>query len=119
MLGDGGADAFRFDDGHAGLGAASGDRISGFLRSQGDKLDVELIDANLNVTDDQDFAFRGSAAFTGIGQIRVVGSGKDRIIRATTTATWRPTSKSTSWPSTGPCSPATSATSDWIHGEPK
>ena len=81
MFGGPGADRFWFDDGDTGLGAANRDRISDFLRSQGDKLNVELIDANLNVAGDQDFVFRGTAAFTGIGQIRVVASGADRIIQ--------------------------------------
>ena len=50
-------------------------------RGEGDKLDVEAIDANLNVAGDQDFTFKGSAAFTGIGQLRFVTSGQDRIIQ--------------------------------------
>ena len=60
---------------------ANRDRIVDFLRNQGDKLNLELIDANLNVGGDQDFVFRGTGAFTGIGQIRVVNSGADRIIQ--------------------------------------
>jgi Ca2+-binding RTX toxin-like protein len=81
MFGGPGADTFWFDDGDSGVGAANRDRISGFLRNHGDKLDLDPIDANLNLAGDQDFVFRGTAAFTGIGQIRVVGSGADRIIQ--------------------------------------
>ncbi|HMR54527.1 MAG TPA: calcium-binding protein [Amaricoccus sp.] len=81
MQGGSGADQFWFDDGHTGLGTAGRDRISDFSRSQGDKLDVDLIDANLNVAGDQDFVFKGTGAFTGIGQVRVVSSGADRILQ--------------------------------------
>lgn len=81
MVGGLGADTFRLDDGHTGAGLAPRDRVAGFSRSQGDRLDVELIDANLNAAGDQDFVFRGTNAFTGIGQIRVVSSGADRIIQ--------------------------------------
>lgn len=81
MVGESSADVFFFDDRHTGLGAASRDRISGFSRGEGDKLIVEPIDANLNLAGDQDFVFRGTGAFTGTGQIRVVASGADRIIQ--------------------------------------
>jgi Ca2+-binding RTX toxin-like protein len=81
MYGDLGADTFRFDDGHTGLGPAKRDRIVGFSRSEGDKLDLDPVDANLNVAGDQDFVFKGTAAFTGIGQIRIVASGADRIVQ--------------------------------------
>ena len=33
------------------------------------------------MTGDQDFAFKGTAAFTGIGQVRFVSSGTDRILQ--------------------------------------
>ena len=81
MLGGLGADEFWFDDGDTGFGAANRDRIGGFVRGQGDKLNVDLIDANLNVAGDQDFVFKGSAAFNGIGQVRFVSSGSDRILQ--------------------------------------
>ena len=81
LFGGNGADRFVFDDGHTGLGAANRDRIGDFVRAQGDKLDLDLVDANLKVAGDQDFVFRGTAAFTGIGQVRFVASGADRIIQ--------------------------------------
>ena len=81
MFGGSGADTFWFDDGHTGMGSANRDRIADFNRGQGDKLNVDPIDANLTVGGDQDFVFKGTAAFTGIGQIRVVNSGADRIIQ--------------------------------------
>ncbi len=81
MSGDLGADIFGFDDGHTGIGSANRDRIAGFWRGEGDKLDVDPVDANLNLGGDQDFVFRGTGAFTGVGQIRVVSSGADRIIQ--------------------------------------
>jgi len=81
MDGGSGADEFWFDDGHTGLTSANRDRIVGFSHAQGDGLNVDPIDANLNVAGDQDFVFKGTAAFTGIGQIRVVASGSDRILQ--------------------------------------
>ena len=81
MNGGTGADQFVFDDGYTGLGATARDRISGFSHSQGDKLNVDGVDADLNVVGDQDFVFKGTAAFTGIGQMRVVTSGTDRILQ--------------------------------------
>ena len=70
-----------FDDGHTGLGVAARDSVFEFQRAQGDKLNVDPIDANLNAAGDQDFVFRGTGAFTGTGQIRVVSSGADRILQ--------------------------------------
>ena len=81
LEGGAGADIFGFDDGHTGIGSANRDRIADFSRGEGDKLDVDPVDVNLNLGGDQDFVFRGTAAFTGIGQIRVVSSGADRIIQ--------------------------------------
>ena len=81
MNGGAGADRFFFNDDETGLGAAGRDRVAGFSRAQGDKLDVLLIDADLGHAGDQAFVFRGTAAFTGIGQVRVVASGADRILQ--------------------------------------
>ena len=80
LFGGVGADTFWFDDGHTGLGAGR-DRIADFNRAQGDKLNVDPIDANVTAGGDQDFVFKGTAAFTGTGQIRVVSSGADRSIQ--------------------------------------
>ena len=81
LTGGAGADLFDYDAPNDSSPGANRDRISGFSRTEGDKLHVDGIDANLNLAGDQDFVFKGTAAFTGIGQIRVVSSGTDRIIQ--------------------------------------
>ncbi|MDZ3836680.1 MAG: calcium-binding protein [Rhodospirillales bacterium] len=56
-----------------GIGGASGDRI-----------DLATIDAKTGVSGNQAFAFIGTAAFTGAGQVRVTDAGADTLIQANT-----------------------------------
>jgi Ca2+-binding RTX toxin-like protein len=56
-----------------GIGAAAGDRI-----------DLSTIDANTGSAGNQAFAFIGTAAFTGAGQVRVSDAGADTLIQANT-----------------------------------
>jgi large repetitive protein len=61
------ADSFRFDN----AADAAGDVITDFKTSQGDKLDLQLIDADAGVVGDQAFAFIGSNAFSNVaGELR-------------------------------------------------
>jgi Ca2+-binding RTX toxin-like protein len=60
LLGGTGADRFVFDDGHSAPGAA--DSIRDFLRAEGDRIDLSLVDAVAGGTDD---GFRVVAALTG------------------------------------------------------
>ena len=55
--------------------------FSGFSRIEGDRLNVDFVDANLNAAGDQDFVFKGATAFSGIGQVRFASSGTDRILQ--------------------------------------
>lgn len=67
LLGGAGADRFVFDDGHSVVG--NGDTIRDFLRSDGDRIDLSLIDAIAGGLDD---GFRVVAALTGrAGQLVV------------------------------------------------
>jgi Ca2+-binding RTX toxin-like protein len=81
MYGQGGADIFKF----FGVLDSNGtfiqrDLIQDFTRDQlsatgtilGDTIDLSAIDANQGTTGNQNFDFRGSQAFTGAGQVRVV-----------------------------------------------
>lgn len=71
LQGDAGADSFFFSAlGDLGLGAAR-DVIAGW--NAGDVIDLRFIDANAAAAGDQAFAFRGTAAFTGAGQVRYQG----------------------------------------------
>ncbi len=72
MYGGAGGDMFIFDDGHfGGATASTADQVHDFSQSQGDMLNFSLVDANVNVTGDQRFAFIGTAAFSGTaGELR-------------------------------------------------
>ena len=70
LTGGTGGDRFVFDDGHAGVGAAARDLVIDFGGAGGDRLDLTAIDANLASAADQMFAWRGTAAFTAVGQVR-------------------------------------------------
>lgn len=70
MVGGAGADTFRFFSFEDGLRDAP-DVIVDFVRGV-DDLDLSGIDANLGVGGNQSFQFIGSAAFTAVGQARVV-----------------------------------------------
>ena len=55
------------------------DTITDFTDGE-DKIDVSDIDAKTSSGADDDFIFRGTAAFSGAGQIRVEKSGTDTIV---------------------------------------
>jgi Ca2+-binding RTX toxin-like protein len=67
LAGDAGADRFVFRS----AAEANDDVVFDFFGSQGDRLDLRLIDANSSAGGDQGFAFIGAAGFTGVaGQLR-------------------------------------------------
>jgi serralysin len=72
MFGGLGGDKFVFDDGDfGGATASTADQVHDFSKSQSDLLSLSLVDANVNVSGDQAFAFIGSAAFSGTaGELR-------------------------------------------------
>lgn len=66
-----GADGFIFDDGEMGNSTGSCDRITDFSHAQGDRVRLNLVDANSLVGGDQGFSFIGTNAFTNVaGQLR-------------------------------------------------
>ena len=78
-----GGDQFDWDVvGDIGKGA-NRDTLSGFDApgtALGDLLDLSGIDANVKVAGNQAFAWRGSAAFTGLGQLRAFDEGGNTIV---------------------------------------
>ena len=74
LSGGGGADQFFFRDGDI---SSVADKITDFNRAEGDKISLSMIDANVNVTGDQKFAFIGTTGFHKVaGEMRyeMVGS---------------------------------------------
>jgi Ca2+-binding RTX toxin-like protein len=82
MYGGAGADWFIFDDGDFGAMSVSGaDQIYDFNRVEGDKIRLNLVDANLADGADQVFSFIGASAFTNVaGQLRYQQSGGNTYI---------------------------------------
>jgi Ca2+-binding RTX toxin-like protein len=80
------ADAFGFTDTlESGVGAGHRDVIADFSRTQGDKLDLHLIDARLGTSQDQAFAFINGDGFTAEGQVRFFVEGDHTVVEANTT----------------------------------
>ena len=71
---------FVFDDDHTGLGDQR-DHILDFSHAQGDKIDVSWMDADRSDLADQDFVWRGTGAFTDVGQLRYAVSGDNLIVQ--------------------------------------
>ena len=82
LTGAGGADTFLFRALADSTVASTGqDRITDFSQSQGDRIDLSLIDANTAVAGNQGFGFIGAGAFTGqAGQLRASASGGDTLV---------------------------------------
>ncbi|WP_437180611.1 beta strand repeat-containing protein [Pseudomonas laurylsulfativorans] len=76
LYGSTGADKFDFNAlSEMGLGAALRDVIGDFKSSEGDKIDLSTLDANLATTANDAFSFIGSSAFSSnaTGQLRFAG----------------------------------------------
>jgi Ca2+-binding RTX toxin-like protein len=74
-------------------GTANRDVILAFANvgaTVGDQIDLAAIDANTVVGGNQAFVFRGTAAISGAGQVNVVASGGDTLIRANIGGTLAP-----------------------------
>lgn len=76
-----GADRFIFDDGElGGTSRSTADYIADFYRSEGDKIDLSLVDARVGGVDDA-FTFIGTAGFSGsAGQLRYFRSDGDTFV---------------------------------------
>jgi Ca2+-binding RTX toxin-like protein len=87
MSGEAGADTFVWEDlAESGLDAATVDVVTDFSFAQGDRIDVEAIDANTTLGGNQAFTFIGTAAYSGAGQIRVVDDGVNTFLAFSTDA---------------------------------
>ncbi|VVN08321.1 hypothetical protein PS659_03722 [Pseudomonas fluorescens] len=76
LYGGAGADKFDFNAlNEMGLGAVLRDVIGDFKSSEGDKIDLSTLDANLATTANDAFSFIGSSAFSSnaTGQVRFAG----------------------------------------------
>jgi serralysin len=86
LLGGAGADRFvylRTSD--AVVRATVAEEIGDFSRAQGDRIDLHGMDANRNAAGNQDFTFRGAAAFNGhAGQVRFATDGVNTIVQGDT-----------------------------------
>jgi Ca2+-binding RTX toxin-like protein len=83
LRGRGGADRFDFNDGDESDPKAP-DLILDFTRSHGDRIDLRDIDANEQISGNQNFAFIGQAQFTGAGQVRFYHDQGMTIVEADT-----------------------------------
>jgi Ca2+-binding RTX toxin-like protein len=81
LVGGSGADRFRFLAPSDSAVGANRDVIQGFSAAGGDRIDVAAIDANGALAGDPAFVFRGTAAFTGAGQLRYDVAGADVILQ--------------------------------------
>lgn len=81
LTGGSGADLFLFVVPEESTVAKAGrDIITDFSRSQRDKIQLDVMDADVKKSGDQDFTFIGTKAFTAAGQIRYEKSGGDTIV---------------------------------------
>jgi Ca2+-binding RTX toxin-like protein len=84
LTGGAGTDIFFFDSGDFGStnNAANADVIFDFSRTEGDLINLSIIDANSTIANDQAFTFIGSGNFTNVrGQLRTQVSGANTIVQ--------------------------------------
>ena len=85
LTGGTGADVFEFTDAsHTGFYSNNRDLITDLSKSDGDKIDVSVIDANENIDEDQAFNFIGQSAFSAAGQLRITQLGSSAILEGDT-----------------------------------
>ncbi len=81
LTGGSGADLFLFVvPEESTVGKTGRDTIADFSRSQHDRIQLDVFDADVKKTGDQDFKFVGTSAFTAAGQIRYEKSGGDTYV---------------------------------------
>jgi Ca2+-binding RTX toxin-like protein len=81
-----GIDRFDFDSIAESTAAAAGrDIIADFNEAATDKIDLSTIDANSALAGNNAFSFIGAAAFTGLGQVRVIQTATTTFIDINTT----------------------------------
>jgi Ca2+-binding RTX toxin-like protein len=86
MVGGAGGDRFVFRTGDfAGTTAGSCDVIRDYSYASGDRIRLDLVDANSTIAGTQDFAFIGTGAFTGVaGQLRYEQANGNTFVSADT-----------------------------------
>ena len=86
MTGGIGADSFVFDDlDFGGRTTTSADRIVDFSRTEGDRIDLKLVDANPASVTDNAFTFIGTKAFSKVaGELRYVQSSGNTFVSGDT-----------------------------------
>ena len=82
LTGGAGVDRFRYSTEAEVLG----DVITDFKAGGADRIDFQLMDANTGAIGNQTFAFRGTLAFTGAGQVRYEVRGADTYVFGNTNA---------------------------------
>ncbi|MEI6334119.1 MAG: type I secretion C-terminal target domain-containing protein, partial [Methylococcaceae bacterium] len=70
LTGGTGSDTFDFNTSAESVKGSARDTITDFTHSQGDKIDLADIDANIKIAGNQGFTYMGAKAFTGVaGQL--------------------------------------------------
>ena len=81
MIGAAGQDMFQFRDGDFGGTRAVADVITDFDQAAGEKIQLNLVDANTNAGGNQAFVWIGNGAFTGVaGQLHYVHQGGNTYV---------------------------------------
>jgi Ca2+-binding RTX toxin-like protein len=86
LQGGSGRDTFAFEQKDTSASKKSADYISDFAGKRGDRIDLKLIDANLQKAGNQAFTFVGTKAFTKAGQVRYEKTPKDTYVLFNTDA---------------------------------
>ena len=83
LVGGAGRDDFVFRDGDSGFAVSIADRILDFSRSDGDKINLGLMDAIEQTAANEAFTFIGTAAFSGAaGELRYTVLDGQAVVRA-------------------------------------
>jgi Ca2+-binding RTX toxin-like protein len=86
LTGGAGAERFRFHStAESGTTAATRDLILDFRRADGDRLDLDNVDASTSNPGDQALSFIGRNAFTAEGQVRYFFDGDRTVVEVNTT----------------------------------
>jgi Ca2+-binding RTX toxin-like protein len=80
LRGGNGRDAFAYEEFVDSAEGPGIDTIFDFSRQQKDRIDLSVLDADQTQGGDQEFEFRGKAAFDGAGQVRYVKAGGDTLV---------------------------------------
>ena len=86
LIGGAGADRFRFHStAESGTTAATRDLVRDFRRADGDRLDLDNVDASTSIPGDQTLTFVGRNVFTAEGQVRYFFEDDRTVVEVNTT----------------------------------